>query len=173
MQKELLSLSNTNTETFRDALRKVVGMVSIVATGQGASRRGLTVTAANSLTVEPPMVVMCINRSADAHDTILSTGSFSWNVLSIEHIELARRFAGMDGRKGESKFSANEWTELVTRSPVLIDSLCSFDCHVETASQTGTHTIITGAVVAQTLSRHVAPLIYAQGRFGTIDYNVE
>lgn len=94
---------------FKDILRSVVGAVSIVATGQGEKRRGLTVTAASSLCVDPPMVLVCINRNAEAHDVILESGAFSWNVLSTNQVSLAQRFASMDGSKGASRFSMAEW----------------------------------------------------------------
>ena len=57
------------TAAFKTVLRAVVGSVSIVASGHGPDRRGLTVTAAVSLCVDPPMVLACINRSADAANT--------------------------------------------------------------------------------------------------------
>lgn len=155
---------------FKNALRTIVGSVSIVASGQGANRRGLTVTAAVSLCVEPPMVLACINRSADAHDVILRTGAFSWNVLSTDQIQLAERFAALDGSKGASRFSPADWDERVTGVPVLRQSVCSFDCRLQNSVEVFTHTIMIGAVVAQTYNQDKVPLIYSSGRFGRMEY---
>jgi flavin reductase (DIM6/NTAB) family NADH-FMN oxidoreductase RutF len=158
------------TGAFKSALRAVVGSVSIVASGQGADRRGLTVTAAVSLCVDPPMVLACINRSAEAHDVILRTGAFSWNVLSTDHVQLAERFAAMDGSKGASRFSPAEWGERVTGVPVLLQSVCSFDCRLQDSVEVATHTIMIGAVVAQVHNQGNVPLIYSSGKFGRIEY---
>lgn len=153
---------------FREILRAIVGSVSIVAAGQGPDKRGLTVTAASSLSVAPPMVLACINRSAEAHDIILKTGAFSWNVLSVDDKALAERFAAMDGSKGASRFASEVWSELATGSPILLSSVCSFDCKVQGILEAGTHTVVTGAVVAQTSDAGRAPLIYSSGKFGRI-----
>ncbi|PWC57447.1 nitrilotriacetate monooxygenase [Azospirillum sp. TSH7] len=163
--------NHVETAAFKSALRSVVGSVSIVASGQGADRRGLTVTAAVSLCVDPPMVLACINRSAEAHDVILRTGAFSWNVLSADQVQLAERFAAMDGSKGASRFSPAEWGEMVTGVPVLLQSVCSFDCRVQDTLEVATHTIMIGAVVAQIHNQHKVPLIYSSGKFGRMEYS--
>ncbi|WP_449220344.1 flavin reductase family protein [Tistrella mobilis] len=163
-------LKHVETAAFRTILRSVAGSVSIVASGQGPDRRGLTVTAATSLCVEPPMVLACINRNAEAHDVILRTGAFSWNVLAADQVRLAERFAAMDGSKGASRFTSADWHDLATGAPVLLHSVCSFDCRIEDTLQVSTHTIIMGTVVAQSHSHDKRPLIYAAGKFGSLEY---
>ncbi|MFP5517615.1 MAG: flavin reductase family protein [Alphaproteobacteria bacterium] len=162
--------NHVETVAFKSALRAVVGSVSIVASGQGPDRRGLTVTAAVSLCVDPPMVLACINRSAEAHDVILRTSAFSWNVLSADQVQLAERFAALDGSKGASRFSPAEWDEMVTGVPVLLQSVCSFDCRLQNIVEVATHTIMIGAVVAQNLNQDKVPLIYSSGKFGRMKY---
>lgn len=162
---------NVDAAAFREILRAVVGSVSIVATGRGDERRGLTVTSAVSLCLEPPMALVCINRNAEAHDTILESGSFSWNVLSVDQIELAKRFASMDGSKGASRFSSTEWGQMSTGCPVLLQSVCSFDCKVQGTLEAGTHTVVIGAVIAQGYNKEKTPLIYSFGKFGR--FNIE
>lgn len=157
---------NVDTNAFREVLRAVVGSVSIVAAGQEDEKRGLAVTAAVSLCLEPPMVLVCINKNADAHDVILESGSFSWNVLSVDQIELAKCFASMDGSKGAARFSSTEWGQMSTGCPVLLQSVCSFDCKVQSTLVAGTHTVVTGAVVAQGYNKEKTPLIYSFGKFG-------
>ncbi len=158
------------TAAFKTVLRAVVGSVSIVASGHGPDRRGLTVTAAVSLCVDPPMVLACINRSAEAHDVILRTGAFSWNVLSADQVQLAERFAAMDGSKGTSRFSPADWGERVTGVPVLLQSVCSFDCRLQDTLEAATHTIMIGAVVAQSHNQDKVPLIYSSGKFGRMEH---
>ncbi|WP_042692321.1 flavin reductase family protein [Azospirillum sp. B506] len=162
--------NHVETAAFKTALRAVVGSVSIVASGQGTDRRGLTVTAAVSLCADPPMVLACINRGAEAHDVILATGAFSWNVLSADQVQLAERFAAMDGSKGAARFAADEWDERVTGVPVLRQSVCSFDCRLQDSVEAATHTIMIGVVVGQIHNKDKVPLIYSLGKFGRMEY---
>jgi flavin reductase (DIM6/NTAB) family NADH-FMN oxidoreductase RutF len=151
--------------SFKAALRNISGSVSIVTSGRAPHRHGLTVTAASSLSVEPSTVLVCVNKSAGAHDTIVKTGCFGWNVLTADHVDLAQRFSGMDGTKGDIRFDDNRWTELVSGSPILIGSLCSFDCEVIDMHPVGTHTVFFGAVLGEVHVEKYDGLIYRHGKF--------
>jgi flavin reductase (DIM6/NTAB) family NADH-FMN oxidoreductase RutF len=152
-------------QSFKAALRNVSGSVSIVTSGRAPHRHGLTVTAASSLSVEPSTVLACVNKSAGAHDTIVQTGCFGWNVLTASHVDLAQKFSGMDGSKGDIRFSDGRWTELVSGSPILIGSLCSFDCEVIGMHPVGTHTVFFGAVLGEVHQEKYDGLIYRHGKF--------
>jgi flavin reductase (DIM6/NTAB) family NADH-FMN oxidoreductase RutF len=154
-----------DSASFKTALRNVSGSVSIVTSGRAPERHGLTVTAASSLCVDPSTVMICVNKSAGAHDTIVRTRCFGWNVLTVSHVDLAKRFAGMDGSKGDVRFSDGRWTELVTGSPILIGSLCSFDCQVIGMHPVATHTVFFGAVLREVHQDNYEGLIYRHGKF--------
>lgn len=154
-----------DSTSFKRALRGVTGAVSIVTSGSYPSRHGLTVTAACSLSVEPSTVLVCVNKSAGAHDTIVKTRSFGWNVLSSSHVPLAQKFSGQDGSKGDIRFVEEEWRSLRTGAPILIDALSSFDCRVIGVHPTGTHTVFVGAVLAEMHREDLEPLVYRQGQF--------
>ncbi|MBR1217880.1 flavin reductase [Bradyrhizobium sp. U87765 SZCCT0131] len=150
---------------FRSAMRNVPGAVSIVTTGQRPGRHGLTLTAGCSLSTEPSRVLVCVNKSAGAHDTIEQGAAFCWNILAAEHASLAKSFAGQDGSKGDMRFADGLWRELATGSPVLADAICAFDCRVCDSYDAGSHTIFIGEVVAQATSADREPLVYVQGEF--------
>jgi flavin reductase len=154
-----------DSASFKTALRNVSGSVSIVTSGRAPERHGLTVTAASSLSVDPSTVLVCVNKSAGAHDTIVRTRCFGWNVLTASHVDLAQKFAGMDGSKGDVRFSDGGWTELVSGSPILIGSLCSFDCQVIGMHPVGTHTVFFGAVLGAMHQDNYEGLIYRHGKF--------
>jgi len=151
--------------SFKTALRNVSGSVSIVTSGRAPERHGLTVTAASSLSVDPSTVLVCVNKAAGAHDTIVSTRSFGWNVLTSNDVDLAQKFAGMDGSKGDIRFSDGRWTVLASGSPILIGSLCSFDCQVIGMHPVGTHTVFFGAVISEAHQDNYEGLIYRHGKF--------
>lgn len=150
---------------FRSAMRNVPGAVSIVTTGKRPCRHGLTLTAGCSLSMDPSSVLVCVNKSAGAHETIKNSGSFCWNILASNHSALAQKFSGQDGSKGDLRFFDGLWQELVTGAPSLIEAICSFDCRVIEAHDAGSHTIFVGEVVAQTTNADREPLVYVKGTF--------
>ncbi|MGY3694754.1 flavin reductase (DIM6/NTAB) family NADH-FMN oxidoreductase RutF [Bradyrhizobium sp. USDA 3240] len=150
---------------FRSAMRNVPGAVSIVTTGARPGRHGLTLTAGCSVSTEPSSVLVCVNKSAGAHDTIKQSGSFCWNILTADHAALAQKFAGQDGSKGDIRFSEGLWRELATGAPSLVEAICSFDCRVSDSYDAGSHTIFVGAVVAQATNADREPLVYVKGEF--------
>ncbi|MFH0298440.1 flavin reductase family protein [Bradyrhizobium sp. 31Argb] len=150
---------------FLSAMRNVPGAVSIVTTGRRPSRHGLTLTAGCSLSTEPSSVLVCVNKSAGAHDTIKNSRLFCWNILAAHHSALAQKFAGQDGSKGDIRFTEGSWRELVTGAPSLIEAICSFDCCVVETHDAGSHTIFVGEVVAQATNADREPLVYVRGAF--------
>ncbi len=146
-------------------MRNVPSAVSIVTTGRRPGRHGLTLTAGCSLSTEPSSVLVCVNKSAGAHDTISGSLAFCWNILAAEHSDLALRFSGQDGSKGDMRFADGLWQELATGAPSLIEAICSFDCRVVEAHDAGSHTIFVGEVLAQTTNVDREPLVYLRGSF--------
>lgn len=163
--RDIVPLRIIDNASFKAALRQVSGSVCIVTTGRSPDRHGLTVTAACSLTADPPTVLVCINKSAGAHDTILRTGVFGWNVLGPDHVVLAKKFSGQDGSKGDIRFDDNQWTSLITGVPILVDAKCSFDCQVTDMHSAGTHTVFYGAVVAESHRVDGVDLVFRNGSF--------
>jgi flavin reductase (DIM6/NTAB) family NADH-FMN oxidoreductase RutF len=150
---------------FKRAMRQFAGSVAIIAAGTGGDRRGLTATAVCSLSVEPPKMLVCVNKSAQAHDVIAKTGSFSINFLRYDQQVLAERFAARDGSKGAIRFAGEPWSELVTGAPVLSSAAAALDCELDVSVPTETHTVYIGRVVATLCDDESLPLVYYQRRF--------
>ena len=145
---------------FRTAMRHLAGAVNIVTSGRGESRRGLTVTAVCSVTTEPPTLLVCVNRSAEAHDVIRAEGRFCVNVLALEDAALADRFAARDGSKGAVRFEGRDWTEITTGAPALSDARVAVDCTVANRVDAGTHSVFFGRVEGVRHRPDTAPLAY-------------
>lgn len=150
---------------FKRAMRQLAGGVAVIASGRGEFRRGLTATAVCSLSASPARLLVCVNRSAEAHDVIAGTRSFSVNILGDDQQWVAERFAAMDGSKGAVRFTGEPWTELVTGAPVLPSAIAAFDCELETEMATETHTIYIGRVVETRCDDAGMPLVYHQRQF--------
>lgn len=150
---------------FRRILGHWVTGVAVVTTRTAAGRPcGLTANAVSSLSLEPPLVLVCVERQADTHDCILRTGYFAIAMLDQEQERLARRFA-LDETDG--KFDGVAFREERTGAPVLEGALAWADCRVWQHYQGGDHTIFIGEVLAAG-ARPGAPLVYYRGGYGGI-----
>jgi flavin reductase (DIM6/NTAB) family NADH-FMN oxidoreductase RutF len=150
---------------FKRAMRQLAGGVAVIASGNGDRRRGLTATAVCSLSSTPARLLVCVNRSAEAHDVIAGTRCFSVNILGDDQQALAERFAALDGSKGAIRFAGERWSELVTGAPVLQSAIAAFDCELDAELPTETHTVYIGRVVKTICDDAGMPLVYHQRQF--------
>lgn len=154
-----------DTDSYRAIMRHQAGAVTVIACGPAAARAGLTATAVASLSDSPPTVLACVNRGAGAHDEIVRANAFSVNVLSAEQQDIAERFAGKGGFKGEARFAGFGWRTLSTGSPILIDALASLDCDLVEQHTFTTHSIFIGRVAAGQFRADARPLLYFRGDY--------
>jgi flavin reductase (DIM6/NTAB) family NADH-FMN oxidoreductase RutF len=156
-------------DNFRAAMRQVVGAVTVVTTrGLDGETRGVTATAVCSLTVEPPSVIACINRSTWVGQIAPGSGRFCVNVLAKEQQSVAETFAGRSSLAGGDRFQMGAWQDAETGAPSLEGAIASFDCDLEQAVDFATHVILIGRV-RRTVSDNpgAEPLLYASGGFTT------
>ena len=154
---------NLESAEFRRILGHWVTGVSIV-TAQPAGRApcGLTANSFCSVSLEPPLVLVCVEGVADTHNCIVAAGAFCVNVLDSEHEVLARRFADQDVTE---KFRALAYRTEQTGAPVLEDALAWVDCRVFASYPAGDHTIFVGLVIAGD-ARGGTPILYYRGGYG-------
>jgi flavin reductase (DIM6/NTAB) family NADH-FMN oxidoreductase RutF len=151
---------------FKIGMRTLAGAVNIITAQHAGHRYGMTATAVCSATAEPPTVLVCINKLAGTHNAVAKGKVFCVNVLRAEDWELSTTFSG--GSSGEARFKSRNWTRLVTGSPVLIDALVSFDCHVVKTLAHGTHTIFLGQVEQILIGQKGKPLLYSDGQYAKL-----
>src|SRR6201993_811889 len=161
----LLQSPPISGEDFKLAMRRLAGGVSIISGIGPNGPVGVTATAVTSLTAEPPSVLCCLNRSLELEAAVKETGRFAVNMLSADHHDLAKRFAGMHGVRGSEKFEQGDWTILPGDVPALSDSLVSFDCRVDDLLEVGTHSIFVGLITQAHFGESGDPLVYCNGTF--------
>ena len=154
--------------TFRQAMRRLAGGVSLITVGSGADRTGFTATSVTSFSAEPPRLLVCVNREASSWATLADYGSFGVNLLAAEQQDLADRFAGRNGEKGPARFFGAKWKTLVTGAPVLEGALAAIDCTVEEVIERHSHAIVIGRIEVVDLGRWSDPLLYWSGVYRTI-----
>lgn len=150
-------------------MRQLAAGVTLVttATASGA-RAGLTATAVCSASADPPQLVACVNRDAEAHDLLLASRVLAVCLLGAGQSGLAERFAGRTGVTGEGRFAAGRWTTLATGAPILRDAPACFDCRVIGTLPAGTHTVFLAAVEAALVHPGREPLAYLDGAYGLV-----
>ena len=153
-------------EQFKLGMRALAGAVNIITSRHAGHRYGMTATAVCSATADPPTVLVCVNRSTTTHKAISESSVFCVNVLRADDRELSRLFSGLG--TGQGRFRDGEWIELATGSPVLANSLVSFDCRVANRLDHGTHTVFLGEVARLQIGKRGKPLLYADGQYAKL-----
>lgn len=148
-------------DRFIAAMAGAATQVSVVTTDGRAGRFGVTVSAFSSVSAEPPMVLVCINRRSPAIAAIEANNAFCVNLLGDDQAHIANCFAGRPGAIAPYDFTCADWDQATTGAPVLSGAIANFDCTVETAYDAGTHRIFIGRV-AQAFSRDAAPLAFSK-----------
>lgn len=152
-----------DTPEFRRILGHWASGVAIVTTRTAEGRAcGLTANAFTSLSLDPLMVLVCIEKNADTHDCVEQSGTFAVNILRSDCETLARRFAAWEV---ERKFEGLAHHAEQTGSPVLDDALAWVDCRLVAQHDGGDHTIFVGEVLAGD-AKEGTPLLYYRGGYG-------
>ena len=150
---------------FRAALRQLAGAVSVITARHGQERRGLVATSVTGLSAEPATLLVCVNQSSSTFPLIRAAGGFAVNVLPAHRRDLAERFSGRHGHKGEERYGEDRWSSLETGAPVLADALVALDCEVEEIIARHSHGIIIGRIRATTSLPGEAGLLYWRGGY--------
>ncbi len=154
---------------FRGAMRQLTGGVSVITAGRGKDISGMTVTSVSSLSVDPPTLIVSVNRSASSWPLWQRYGAFGVNILASDQIDIAERFAGKDGLKGAARFAGAEWTTRASGVPLLVGALAAIDCEIEEIIERHSHAILIGRVRDLQVSSRTAALAYWHGQYVAID----
>lgn len=153
---------------YRNAMALYAGHVQVVTTEKDGIRRGVTITAACSVSDRPPMVLACLNNGNASNAVFFESGVFALNTLGLHHQELANAFAGFGSLTADERFAKGAWQTLATGAPVLSDAIVSFDCRTVDTKVTATHTVLFGEVEAIHFGPADQSLIYLERGFRSL-----
>lgn len=157
---------------FRETMGLLPGAVTLITTGSGATRRGITATAVCSVSDAPPSLLVCVNNKTGTAKEIAHLGQFSVQFLAHEQTDIALAFAGATGKSGAEKFDTGQWTDCPLGLPRLQGALASVSCQIIASTNASTHTIFVGEMVDVDLS-HGNALLYAGTQFFRLGENVQ
>src|ERR1700682_1645489 len=150
---------------FRSAMRHLAGGVSVITVGHGRDIAGMTVTSVSSLSVDPPTLIVSINRESSSWPLLKRHGFFGVNMLTADQIDIAERFTGKGGLKGADRFAGARWTSGACGVPLLVWALSAIDCEAEDIIERHSHAIVIGRVLDIQLSSRSAALAYWRGQY--------
>ena len=154
-----------------EEFRRTVGMfatgVTVVTTSVQGVVHGMTANAFASVSLDPLLVLICVDREAGMHALLPEAQAFAATILSAEQEDLSAWFASGDRPAGHDQFGDVAWNPApVTGSPVLCDGVAYVDCRVTERHEGGDHSIFLAQVVDLGVLRPAAdPLLYYGGRY--------
>lgn len=147
---------------FRRVMGHFATGVTVITTHDGAGTlAGLTANAVSSVSLNPPLVLVCVDKGAESYPAFSASGAFAINILSEEQEAISRRFA----KSGGDKFTGTGYRLGVTGSPLLSDVVAHIECKVKHAFDAGDHTIFVGEVLEIAVDGERDPLLYFRGGY--------
>ncbi|MGH2709411.1 MAG: flavin reductase family protein, partial [Actinomycetota bacterium] len=149
---------------FREVIGRFASGVTVITTRLDEQDFGTTASAMSSLSMDPPMLLVCLNRTSETRRAISDAGRFAVNILAGGQSEVAYAFA----RKSPDKFRDFPMVRGNHDIPLIPGSLATLECRVEDTATGGTHTVFMGTV-SRAEARQGEPLTYFRGRFGRFE----
>lgn len=155
------SRSQVDQNVYRDVIGRFASGVTVITAAEQRQLYGTTASAVSSLSLEPPMLLVCLHRNSATGQVINRTGTFAVNILSEDQGDLAVHFA----TKGTNKFESVQHTLGQLNLPLISESHAQFECRVTETAIGGTHYVFLAEVVTA-VAAPGAPLAYYRGSFG-------
>ena len=141
--------------------------VTIVTARAGDRNHGMTVSSFTEVSLEPPLVLVCIDKTSNTQPVIAEGGVFAVKILARDQEPLAKRFACADAE--DRRFADLDCESGATGAPLLAGAVASLDCRVESAHESGDHIIYIGEVVGLHVSDGDPLLFYNRGYCGLVE----
>lgn len=158
-----------DSRAFRDALGSFPTGVAVITAGPvddaDSAHFGITVNSFASVSLDPPLVLWCMDRRSHRHDIFARAAGFTVSILGTGHKDVSVRLA----RPGEHSLDGLALLKTELGPPALADSLAVFECAAEKQMEGGDHTIILGRVLRFSRPSASAPLIFFRGRYSALE----
>lgn len=158
------TIPSVEQKDFRDAMARWASGVTIVTASHGDEPVGMTAASFSSLSLDPPLVLVCVARSAYSHDPLVAAPGFAVHILGGEQDEMSSRFASA----GAEKFDGLPRERGPYDVPLLPFGVARLVCEHHEALQGGDHTILVGRVVSTELAG-TDPLLYCNRGYHRLD----
>lgn len=156
---------NTGHDRLRTVLGRFATGVAVVTAGREIPQ-GMTANSFTSVSLDPPLVLVCVARTAALHATVLAEGGFAVSVLAADQAHLARHFADhRRPRQGREFDTVDTFPGHSTGAPLIAGALAWLECSLTAVHDGGDHSILLGRVLGLSLGTADEPLLYFAGAF--------
>jgi len=153
-------------DTFRSVLGRFASGITVVTTRDGDQRDvGMTVSAFCSVSLQPPIIQVCIDRTASMFGALAQSTQFAVNILAADQEALSRRFSTADSTR---RFDGIGYRRGESGMVLLDDALAHLECRIVSSHEAGDHTIFVGEVECAT-AHGAQPLLYYRGGYTQLE----
>jgi flavin reductase (DIM6/NTAB) family NADH-FMN oxidoreductase RutF len=154
------SPTQPDPDLMKQVNRQFVSGVTVVTANDEQKPRGLAVNAFSSVSLDPPTVMVAVQRTSSTHDCLFRATHLAINILSTEQLDVVKTFA----TKSEDKFAGLDWAPGPFGSPLIARSSAQMEVEIRERLQASTHTLFVCRVLHAAVSdRH--PMVYSAGKF--------
>jgi flavin reductase (DIM6/NTAB) family NADH-FMN oxidoreductase RutF len=158
-------MNQPDSRQFREVMSRFpTGVTVVSARASGPAFWGLTVNSFTSVSLDPPLILVCIDRESASHDKLVAAETFAVSVLAEDQADIATRFAA---EPAETRFEQVAWHEASRGSPVLDGAAAWLECASSGVMPGGDHSIVLGRVIASGASDNRA-LLFFKGDYGKV-----
>jgi flavin reductase len=150
---------------FRKTLGAFATGVTVVTTTGDEHHYGMTANAFSSLSLDPPLVLVCVRSGSEGLEQLLRNKIFAINVLSVDQEPISRFFASKTRPRGRDAFRDVDHHISVTGSPIISEVSAWMDCKLFSVTEAGDHYIFVGEVLAIDVADEMEPLVFHGGRY--------
>jgi flavin reductase len=150
---------------FRGVMGRFATGVTVMTALADGVPHGMTANAVSSVSLEPRLVLVCVERTTVMAERVERAGAFALNVLGAGQDGISNRFADGDRPDGDPQFAGLEVASAVTGSPILAEAMAWLDCRVWASYDGGDHVIVVGEVVDLAEVSDASPLLFYRGGY--------
>jgi flavin reductase (DIM6/NTAB) family NADH-FMN oxidoreductase RutF len=160
--------TGSDPRTLRDALGCfATGVTIVTCRDPDGTPVGLTANSFTSVSLDPPLLLVCVAKTASSASALAAAGHFAVNVLQTGQQPQSIRFAA----RGEDRFGATAWQPGESGAPLLHESLGVFECRTHAMHDGGDHHIVIGEVTRASFDSALDPLLYFRGRYRRLHFD--
>lgn len=152
---------------FAAGMRKAASSVCVVTTDGRSGKFGVTVSSMTSVSMEPPSILVCVNKDNFVAAAILENGVFCVNMLREDQSDISDMFAGRQGSEID-RFALGSWAQSKTNCPALVGAATVFDCSLAENHSFGSHLVLIGRIVSVVNHPTSLALVYHDRKYCTI-----
>lgn len=150
---------------YRTALGSFPTGVAVITTSASAEHHmGITVNSFTSVSLDPPLVLWCLDKKSDRYHAFTKARSYTVSILGTEHQDVSSRLA----KQGSHSLDGIALNTTVLGPPALADALSVFECEAEALHDAGDHAILIGRVIRFSRPGDGEPLVFFRGKYGSL-----